>query len=206
MAIKIGDKFRVMTDEAFLQGEEYRRGDIVTVGSFDEFGDPIFAGCSEVWGWSEGRFTEGDFLPVETATKIKLSPGARAPTYGTPGAAGFDLYSNEEIMVNPSQWVMVHTGVFVQLPEGHEMQIRSRSGMAARQGLIVHQGVGTIDEDYRGEIIVMLRNVGMDARTVRVGDRIAQGVVAKVERLESLVVEDLDETERGDGGFGSTGV
>lgn len=205
MAIKVGDKFRVMTDEPLRQGLEYKEGYILTVGRLDKFGNPIFAGEACDFGWVREWFERGDFLPLEE-TKIKLSPGARTPTYGTPGAAGFDLYSNEEITINPSQWAMVHTGVFVQLPEGHEMQIRSRSGMASRQGLIVHQGVGTIDEDYRGEIIVMLRNVGMDARTVRVGDRIAQGVVAKVERLEFQVVDSLEETERGEGGFGSTGV
>lgn len=204
MAIKIGDKFRVMTDEPFNSGSEHKRGDILEVCGFDSFGDPLFISDTNDWGWPEAWFEDGDFLPVNQ-TKIKLSPGAQTPTYGTHGAAGFDLYSNEEITVNPSQWAMVHTGVFIQLPEGHEMQIRSRSGMAARQGLIVHQGVGTIDEDYRGEIIVMLRNVGMDARTVRIGDRIAQGVIAKVERLEFQVVKNLDETERGEGGFGSTG-
>lgn len=205
MTIKIGDKFRVMTNNPYRNGGKYKKGFILQVSRLDAFGDPIFEGETNNFGWGEGWFEDGDFLPIEQ-TKIKLSSGARTPTYGTSGAAGFDLYSNEEITINPSQWAMVHTGVFVQLPKGHEMQIRSRSGMAARQGLIVHQGVGTIDEDYRGEIIVMLRNVGMDARTVRVGDRIAQGVVAKVERLEFQVVENLEKTERGEGGFGSTGV
>lgn len=205
MAIKIGDKFQVMTDGPSRCFSEAKKGSILTVSGFDSCGCPLFTGDQSDNGWHSDWFSEGASLLVGS-TKIKLSPGAQTPTYGTPGAAGFDLYSNEEITINPSQWAMVHTGVFIQLPEGHEMQIRSRSGMAARQGLIVHQGVGTIDEDYRGEIIVMLRNVGMDARTVRVGDRIAQGVVAKVERLEFQVVEELDETERGEGGFGSTGV
>lgn len=205
MAIKIGDKFHVMTDGPSECCPEVKKGSILTVIGFDRWDDPFFEYGDKVKGWLRYWFEDGDFVPVEE-TKIKLSPGAKTPTYGTSGAAGFDLYSNEEITINPSQWAMVHTGVFIQLSEGHEMQIRSRSGMAARQGLIVHQGVGTIDEDYRGEIIVMLRNVGMDARTVRVGDRIAQGVVAKVERLEFQVVETLDETQRGESGFGSTGV
>lgn len=138
--------------------------------------------------------------------KIKLTNNATAPHYATPGAAGFDIAANETVTINPGTWERVATGLSVALPLDEELQIRSRSGMALRQGLVVHQGVGTIDSDYRGEIFVMLRNVGMEARTVKCGDRIAQGVVAKVAQVEFDVVDDLDETERGAGGFGSTGV
>lgn len=139
-------------------------------------------------------------------TKIKLSDGASVPFYATDGSAGFDIAANETITINPGHWVRISTGLHIQLPVDQELQIRSRSGIAYRKGLVVHQGIGTIDSDYRGEVQVMLRNTGLNAVTVNCGDRIAQGVIAPVIRVEFEVVDKLDDTVRGDGGFGSSGT
>lgn len=144
-------------------------------------------------------------LPIPSTTKIRLTNNAPVPFYATAGAAGFDIAANETVTINPGHWVPVATGLHIQLPVEQELQIRSRSGIAKKDGLIVHQGIGTIDSDYRGEIFVMLRNTGLNARTVNRGDRIAQGVIAPVIRVEFEVVDKLDDTVRGDGGFGSSG-
>lgn len=167
-------------------------GNMVAVSSY---GDPVWVleTCLEE-------------IYIGPSLKIRLSNGATKPFYATSGAAGFDIAANETVTINPGHWVSVHTGLYMQIPEGEELQIRSRSGIAKRDGLVVHQGIGTIDSDYRGEVIVMLRNVGLNARTIERGTRIAQGVIAPVKRYEFDVVDALDDTVRGDGGFGSSGV
>lgn len=137
--------------------------------------------------------------------QITLAPGARMPTYATAEAAGMDLHALKLAMIPPHGWVLVETGVSIALPAGYEAQIRPRSGMAARDGITVLNAPGTIDSDYRGEIKVCLINHSPNSYPVRAGDRIAQLVVAPVARVAFEQVDSLEETERGAGGFGSTG-
>ena len=131
-----------------------------------------------------------------------------APFYATVNSAGMDLKANieEPITLAPLQRAMVPTGLYIALPEGTEAQIRPRSGLAAKHGVTVLNTPGTIDADYRGEIKVILVNLSNDAFTINPGERIAQMVVARYEKVEWNEVESLDETERGTGGFGSTGT
>jgi dUTP pyrophosphatase len=129
------------------------------------------------------------------------------PKYETPLSAGMDVRANltESVVLKPLERAMVPTGLFVELPAGFEMQVRPRSGLAAKHGLTVLNSPGTIDADYRGEIRVILVNLSPEPFEVRPGERIAQLVVARHERAEWEVAEELSETERGAGGFGSTG-
>lgn len=129
------------------------------------------------------------------------------PEYKTEGSAGMDLYANTtfETTVAPLQRVLVPTGIFISLPKGYEAQVRPRSGLAAKNGVTVLNTPGTIDSDYRGEIKVILVNLSNDDFVLKPGERIAQMVIAKHEVVEWEEVEVLDETERGEGGFGSTG-
>ena len=131
-----------------------------------------------------------------------------APFYATVNSAGMDLKANieEPITLAPLQRAMVPTGLYIALPEGTEAQIRPRSGLAAKHGVTVLNTPGTIDADYRGEIKVILVNLSNDAFTINPGERIAQMVVARYEKVEWNEVESLDTTERGAGGFGSTGT
>ena len=131
-----------------------------------------------------------------------------APFYATPSSAGMDLKANidEPITLGPLERAMVPTGLFIALPEGTEAQIRPRSGLAAKHGITVLNTPGTIDADYRGEIKVILVNLSNEAFTINPGERIAQMVVARYEKVEWDIVETLDDTERGAGGFGSTGT
>ena len=131
-----------------------------------------------------------------------------APFYATVNSAGMDLKANieEPITLAPLQRAMVPTGLYIALPEGTEAQIRPRSGLAAKHGVTVLNTPGTIDADDRGEIKVILVNLSNDAFTINPGERIAQMVVARYEKVEWNEVESLDETERGAGGFGSTGT
>lgn len=131
----------------------------------------------------------------------------RTPEYETEGAAGFDLKANidEPIVIEPLERVLVPTGIFMEVPHGYECQIRPRSGMAYKYGITVCNTPGTIDEDYRGEIKVILINLSKDKYIVRPGDRVAQGVINKVERAEFKEVTVLSDTVRADGGFGHTG-
>lgn len=130
------------------------------------------------------------------------------PSYATPGAAGMDLRAavDEPVVIAPLGRALVATGLYVELPHGFEMQIRPRSGLAFKHGLTVLNSPGTIDADYRGEIKVLLVNLSDTPFTVERGERIAQGVVARHERVEWESVHELDHTTRGAGGFGSTGV
>lgn len=127
------------------------------------------------------------------------------PTYATPGAAGLDLPSMEAVTLAPGERRLVRTGLEVDVPAGYEAQIRPRSGLAARHGVTVLNAPGTIDSDYRGEVRVLLVNLGAEPHTIEVGDRIAQMVVAPVVRVTTALVAVLDPTERGAGGFGHTG-
>ena len=130
------------------------------------------------------------------------------PFYATEKSAGMDLKANitEPVVLRPLERAMIPTGIFIALPDGTEAQIRPRSGLAAKHGISVLNSPGTIDADYRGEIKVILVNLSNDAFTVNPGERIAQMVVARYEKVEWDEVEALDDTDRGAGGFGSTGV
>ncbi|MDA9111276.1 dUTP diphosphatase [Flavicella sp.] len=130
------------------------------------------------------------------------------PHYETLASAGMDLRANldQVIILKPMQRAIVKTGLFIALPVGTEAQVRPRSGLAAKNGVTVLNSPGTIDADYRGEIGVILINLSLKNFTINDGERIAQLVIAKHERAEWREVNELDDTERGAGGFGSTGV
>lgn len=139
--------------------------------------------------------------------KIVNKSSFDTPFYATERSAGMDIKANieEPIVLRPLQRAMVPTGLYIALPEGTEAQIRPRSGLAAKHGITVLNTPGTIDADYRGEIKVILVNLSNDDFTINPGERIAQMVVARYEKVVWDSVEVLDETERGTGGFGSTG-
>ncbi len=130
------------------------------------------------------------------------------PHYETEASAGMDLRANLEtaIVLEPMDRAIIKTGLFIELPIGYEAQVRPRSGLAAKKGITVLNAPGTVDADYRGEIGVILVNLSNEAFTVENGERIAQLVIAKHERAEWHKVEELSSTDRGAGGFGSTGV
>ena len=130
-----------------------------------------------------------------------------SPAYATEMSAGMDLKANisEAVLLEPLQRAMVPTGIYLALPEGTEAQVRPRSGLAAKFGISVLNAPGTIDADYRGEVKVILVNLSNEPFTVNPGERIAQLVLARYERIEWDEVETLDEACRGEGGFGSTG-
>ena len=137
-----------------------------------------------------------------------VSKGGKIPAYQTQGASGMDLcaYLPEgDIVLNPLDRYPVPTGIYIAIPDGYEAQIRARSGNALKYGIGLPNGVGTIDSDYRGEIKVLLINWGKEPFVIHNGDRIGQMIVAKYEKVEWKTVNSLDETERGSGGFGSTG-
>ncbi len=131
-----------------------------------------------------------------------------APHYETGSSAGMDLRANIDtpITLKPLERAIVKTGLFIELPVGYEAQVRPRSGLAAKKGITVLNAPGTVDADYRGEIGVILVNLSNEDFTVEDGERIAQLVIAKHERAEWQLVEELSETDRGAGGFGSTGT
>lgn len=133
--------------------------------------------------------------------------GNTLPAYATELSAGMDLRADiaEPMEIRPLQRAMVPTGIFIALPEGTEAQVRPRSGLAAKHGVTVLNSPGTIDADYRGEVKVILVNLSDTVFTVNPGDRIAQMVIARYEKAEWEECESLDETSRGEGGFGSTG-
>lgn len=127
------------------------------------------------------------------------------PAYATPASAGIDLRAVEEQVLLPGERALIPTGIRIALPVGYEAQIRPRSGLALKYGIILPNSPGTIDADYRGEIGVILMNLGDDPVTIEPGDRIAQMIVAPVSQVTWSEVAALEETARGDGGFGSTG-
>ncbi|MFC0149860.1 dUTP diphosphatase [Sphingobium scionense] len=138
------------------------------------------------------RLPNGDGLPV--------------PAYATAHAAGMDVVSAEEIILNPGDRHPVATGFALAIPEGYEIQVRPRSGLALKHGITLPNAPGTIDADYRGELKILLINHGADPFPIKRGDRIAQLVVAPVQLASFVEVDMLDDTARGQGGFGSTGV
>jgi dUTP pyrophosphatase len=140
--------------------------------------------------------------------KIKAISKQFLPNYQTLLAAGMDLMAaiDEPISILPGERKLVGTGISIALPPGFEAQIRSRSGIAFKNGVCVLNSPGTIDADYRGEIKVLLINHGQEPFLIHTGDRIAQMIIAKHERIEWETVIELDETERGIGGYGSTGI
>jgi len=139
--------------------------------------------------------------------KVVCSPTAILPEYQTKAAVGLDLKADmsESVTLKPLERALIPTGLKVEIPEGYEIQIRPRSGLAAKHGITVLNSPGTIDPDYRGEIKVILVNLSNESYTIEPGERIAQAVFAKYEQLEWEKVLELTETERGEGGFGSTG-
>jgi dUTP pyrophosphatase len=136
----------------------------------------------------------------------RLVPEAVLPAYAHPGDAGMDLCSVERLVVPAGGRALVHTGLKMALPPGYEAQVRPRSGLALKRGVTVLNTPGTIDEGYRGEIGVVLANFGDEDFAVEKGDRIAQMIIAPVTRAEICETQELDATDRGEGGFGSTGV
>ena len=140
--------------------------------------------------------------------RSKAERGGVIPNYATEGAAGADIsaYLSAPVTLRPGEYKAIPTGLFMEIPEGYEVQVRPRSGLALKHGITVLNAPGTIDSDYRGEVKVILINHSSEAFTIQNGDRIAQIVVARVHRLPFVEVDDLSATERGEGGFGSTGV
>ena len=140
--------------------------------------------------------------------RLPHGEGLPLPTYATPGAAGMDLLAAvaTPVVIDPGERALIPTGLAIALPPGFEMQVRPRSGLALRNGIILPNSPGTIDEDYRGEVQVIVLNAGDTAFTVERGMRIAQAIVAPVVRAVLQEVEKLEDTTRSTGGFGSTGT
>lgn len=138
----------------------------------------------------------------------KLREDAILPEYQTAGAAGADIHAciDEPIVLQPLERRMIPTGLAMSIPEGFEVQIRARSGMSIKHGITMVNGIGTIDADYRGEVGALVINLSQEAFTVEPGMRIAQMVVARYETMGWNVVDELDETDRGEGGYGSSGT
>jgi dUTP pyrophosphatase len=140
--------------------------------------------------------------------RLPHGEGLPLPAYATPGAAGMDLLAAvaEPVTIDPGRRALIPTGLTIALPSGFEMQVRPRSGLALRNGIVLPNSPGTIDEDYRGEVQVIVLNAGDAPFTVERGMRIAQAIVAPVVRAEWQEVPGLDDTARNTGGFGSTGL
>lgn len=140
-------------------------------------------------------------------TRLPHSEGLPLPAYATAGAAGFDFLAavDAPMTIAPGERVLVPTGLCIALPAAYELQVRPRSGLALKYGITLPNSPGTIDEDYRGELRIIVMNAGTEPFTIERGTRIAQGVLAPVSRLRWSEVETLDETVRGQSGFGSTG-
>lgn len=141
--------------------------------------------------------------------KIRIiSRSGKVPAYETSGSAGFDLpaFLEDPVTLLPGQRMLVPTGIYMELPEGFEAQVRARSGLAVKYGIGMVNGIGTIDSDYRGELRVPLINWGQEAFTIKNGDRIAQVVIARYVSAELELADSLENTVRGEGGFGHTGV
>jgi len=145
-------------------------------------------------------------MPAKKVLRVcKLNEDAVIPSYAKPGDAGMDLYSTESVGIEAGERGLVKTGIALELPKGTEAQIRPRSGLALKKGLTVLNTPGTIDEGYRGEVGVILINHSNEIVFIQKGDRIAQMVINKFESVKVEEIETLSETERGAGGFGSTG-
>lgn len=144
----------------------------------------------------------------QVCVKCNAKSGARLPEYKTSGAAGADIcaFLDTPVTIAAGCHALISTGLFFEIPEGYEIQVRPRSGLAAKNGVTVLNAPGTIDSDYRGEVCVILHNASDVPFTVQNGERIAQIVVAPVVQAVFSMVEKLSDTERGQGGFGSTGM
>lgn len=142
---------------------------------------------------------------MDVVLRVALEEGALPPEYRTAGSAGMDVRIAESVELKPHERKLVRTGMKIQVPEGYEGQLRPRSGLALEHGVTMANSPGTIDSDYRGEVKLILLNTGRHPVRLSKGDRVAQLVICPVARAEVVVVEDLEDTERGDGGFGSTG-
>ncbi|MBO4629949.1 MAG: dUTP diphosphatase [Treponema sp.] len=140
--------------------------------------------------------------------KMVAQKGAVVPSYKTEGAAGADVcaFLTEPVTIAPGSFVMIPTGLFFEIPQGYEIQVRPRSGLAAKNGITVLNTPGTIDSDYRGELKIILINLGASAFVVNNGERIAQIIVSPVTVADFKLTDSLSDTERGEKGFGSTGV
>ncbi len=136
----------------------------------------------------------------------KLNKDAIIPAYQTKEAAGFDLHSIDEVVIKKGERKLISTGLAFEIEKGFEIQIRPRSGLAYKHGISVLNSPGTIDSDYRGEIKVLLINLGEEDFKIKRGDRIAQAIIAPVVQAKIIEVDELSDTKRGAGGFGSTGV
>jgi len=140
--------------------------------------------------------------------KIKrINPDISLPSYATEGAAGMDLVAaiSEPVELKPLERKLIPSGLVIELPKGYEAQIRPRSGLSIKHGITLINCVGTIDEDYRGEVCIPLVNISNEVYTINPGDRIAQMIIAKVEKAEIIEIRELTSTSRSSGGFGSTG-
>lgn len=177
---------------------------------------PVTAPAAQEWPpMSSKVLTEADALadlmgeprPSQVMqVKIKLlSDSARVPTYGSDGAACFDLYAADTVAVAPGRRVSVKTDVAFEVPEGYVLKLYSRSGHGFKHGVRLANGTGIVDSDYRGHVPVCLHNDGNQPFIVTLGDRVAQAMIVPVPRVEFQVVDQLSETPRGEGGFGSTG-
>lgn len=145
-------------------------------------------------------------MPIEV--KIVNQSTNELPAYATEGSSGMDIraFLSQPITLKPLERTLVPTGLFMELPSGYEAQVRPRSGFAIKQGLTCLNSPGTIDADYRGEIKIILINLSAEEQVIHSGDRIAQVVIQRVERLAWKLVDELEETERSHGGFGHTGT
>ena len=169
--------------------------------------DKTEAGANTVPTVVEGR-VEINLNMGNVSVFITRDEQARAfplPAYATPASAGVDLRAVKRCILQPGERALVPTGMRIALPVGYEAQVRPRSGLALKHGIILPNSPGTIDADYRGEIRVIMQNLGDAPFVIEPGDRIAQMVVAPVYRIDWIEAETLEETERGSGGFGSTG-
>ncbi len=142
---------------------------------------------------------------VEVGIRL-INPGAKAPLFAHDGDACADIYANEDKIILPKQVDLISTGFSMEIPIGYEAQIRPRSGLAVKKGIGVLNSPGTIDSGYRGEVKIILINLGQDPFEVKVGDRIAQIGIREVPPVSFVIKDELSDTPRGDGGFGSTGV
>ena len=140
--------------------------------------------------------------------KVVASSGAVTPVYKTEGAAGADVcaFLTEPVTIQPGAFSMIPTGLFFEIPQGYEIQVRPRSGLAAKNGITVLNTPGTIDSDYRGELKIILINLGKESFVVNNGERIAQIIVSPVTVADFTITDSLSDTIRGEKGFGSTGV
>lgn len=140
--------------------------------------------------------------------RYRVEDGVLAPSYQSSGSSGMDVraHLSESLVIKPGRSVLIPTGLYLEIPSGYEVQVRSRSGLALKNCIMVLNSPGTIDSDYRGEIKVILMNLSSEDFVINNNDRIAQLVLSRYEKAELVLSDQLEETERGSGGFGSTGV